>query len=823
MIKIKRQDFFKAGEYSLYYFFCPLWGILVSVFIGSWFVYSGLLKVTVSGFITIFIASTGSLALTIRVIDSKLLEIRKTLSSTEHRSILFRLSQPLLLFSLSPLALHLQQLILLQFLTILVPILLLYELWQVLGVTASQKRFRFLVLYPLILCYCFCTLILFQVNIVHDAFQYYGYLRSWIIDHDLSIYNEFFNYNSERFYNPYPHISSRYLGTSLAFLPFFLIGHIVAYGSQFLGAEYTYLMDGYSLPYTLSVSFGSSLYGFLTILLLIRLARRYFSLSSSLLAAYAVWLGTPLLFFMFQWHGWAHTPSAFTVTLFLLLSRRSHDSEHTFLSWLLVGFVLGWMVLIRPSNILFGTVLLWDVAFVLLSGKKGFLVRLKKYIQEGFFVLLGFLVMFCFQLNYWKQLTGKFIAKPYHEVGDYFSWLLPKIFPLLFSAPRHGLLTWSPLILLSLTGVFFFGRRRRCDGWLYLVLFLQQVYLYACWSIWWTGVGFSNRFFINCSPIFVLGMAALFEKLRAGFGRRILLSLVILLILLNINFIAAYRTDTVPMGIASPQRVVDTELSVTDLYRIVCLDMPPRIGSLIDNFWINENFFSHRLINALQAGSPGRVFILIMVFILFILVTYQGVRICFKSMNWQQGQLYLKVIVSGLSLMLLLNVAVIVAGYDYRPIISIHRIPGDYFTITSPNERELFVNYRQPVTHLDIISYLIYGGDIAQDVCVAVIEVTSWDDRIYSQPLRAGREIAECSINRPEYKADLRHSLSEATVVHRFSLTAYSRSLYTGYGYLTTLCFLEPIMVKKVRVKYSYTRGTMVVTDLILSHRDSPS
>ncbi|MFC1452759.1 hypothetical protein ACFLSJ_05375, partial [Verrucomicrobiota bacterium] len=63
---------------------------------------------------------------------------------------------------------------------------------------APGRLERFLIL----AAYSACLLVFFQVNIVHDAFQYYGYVASVAIDHDLNLYDEIYLNNAYRFYNP---------------------------------------------------------------------------------------------------------------------------------------------------------------------------------------------------------------------------------------------------------------------------------------------------------------------------------------------------------------------------------------------------------------------------------------------------------------------------------------------------------------------------------------------------------------------------------------------------------------------------------------------
>jgi hypothetical protein len=73
--------------------------------------------------------------------------------------------------------------------------------------------------------------------------------------------------------------------------------------------------DGYSMPYVAAVCFASALYGFLAVLLSIRVARDL--TGSGVAAALAIWLGTPLLFYMYVAPVFGHATSAFAVAAFV--------------------------------------------------------------------------------------------------------------------------------------------------------------------------------------------------------------------------------------------------------------------------------------------------------------------------------------------------------------------------------------------------------------------------------------------------------------------------------------------------------------------------
>ena len=84
--------------------------------------------------------------------------------------------------------------------------------------------------------------------------------------------------------------------------------------------------DGFSRPYVAAVAYGSAFYGFVAILLSIAAARRRLR-SRSPPPASLVWLGTPLLFYMYVAPPFSHACSAFAVALFVTvwLQRAAND------------------------------------------------------------------------------------------------------------------------------------------------------------------------------------------------------------------------------------------------------------------------------------------------------------------------------------------------------------------------------------------------------------------------------------------------------------------------------------------------------------------
>ena len=104
-----------------------------------------------------------------------------------------------------------------------------------------------------------CFFVLFQVNIIHDAFQYLATLVSVVKDFDLNFYNELYLQNAYRFYNPATLNSARYLGVPLLEVPFFAAGELLARVMALLGSYHA--PNGMTFPYLFMVSLSSTFFG----------------------------------------------------------------------------------------------------------------------------------------------------------------------------------------------------------------------------------------------------------------------------------------------------------------------------------------------------------------------------------------------------------------------------------------------------------------------------------------------------------------------------------------------------------------------------------
>jgi len=162
-----------------------------------------------------------------------------------------------------------------------------------------------------------------------------------------------------------------------------------------------------------------------------------------------------------------------------------------------------------------------------------------------------FLIVTAFpQLLFWKVLYGRFlwgqevVPLSFHSANFYFT---------LFSTWR-GLFVWTPVTLLATIGIFFLIRKDKNTALGLILCYLFQVYLIsvffaACFKAS-IGIGhaFGARRLINCTPIFIVGLAALIHWLFARFPKSkvYVKSLLFIIVVWNMLFIIQYKLNFIP-------------------------------------------------------------------------------------------------------------------------------------------------------------------------------------------------------------------------------------------------------------------------------------
>ncbi len=343
---------------------------------------------------------------------------------------------------------------------------------------------------------------------------------------------------------PTAHLSNHWTaGASLAWYPAFVAAHAVARG------------DGFQVVYVAAVAFTSALAGLFTMLAAFHvlverraLARRNTkpaenrraearrSTGTVAIACVAVWFGSPLAFYSLRHATMSHAVSAAACAAVVLLSLRLRDAERAEChpersegsstpqrrrsfavfaaqddtrggTWdlLALGMSIGFACAVRPQNVVIALVPLLLVPRVL---------------RGAHLVIGGALVAALPQLIVSQTLWGAPLA--FVNIGgrahpwQMFATFRP--FETLFSW-YHGLATWTPLLVLAIAGLFALAKSDRGLARAGLVTFAAQWMLLSILERWfWGGASFGQRRFDSLTIFFILGLAALLERLPRWLG-----------------------------------------------------------------------------------------------------------------------------------------------------------------------------------------------------------------------------------------------------------------------------------------------------------------
>ena len=356
-----------------------------------------------------------------------------------------------------------------------------------------------------------------------DEIQYFSYLRSLWFDGDVSFENEyryFYDRNigrGENFHATFLQLETDAgrrpnfgtLGAALLWTPFYAAGDATARLMAAAGANVE--VDGFSPPYLRAVAYGSAVYGFLAIVLGISALRRIMGPSTfrgaDVVAGVLVWVGTPLLFYMYIAPPYAHAPSAFAVALFVCIWLHVRGTW-TARGAIALGLSGALMAMVREQDALLviGPALDFALTAVRRPGRGALTTA-----AAG---ALAFAIGYAPQLLAYKALNG--YAGPSKLVVRKMTWYSPHALEVLFST-GHGFLFWTPLAVVALAGLVALALRGSADarrvGWCMLLMLAAQVYVSGSVESWKVAGAFGQRRFVAITVLLVIGLGVLLRTL----------------------------------------------------------------------------------------------------------------------------------------------------------------------------------------------------------------------------------------------------------------------------------------------------------------------
>ena len=357
-----------------------------------------------------------------------------------------------------------------------------------------------------------------------DGYEYYSLLRSPVLDGDLDFVNDFAGLGSRPVHSSRGEVTSRVaMGVSLFWAPHFLLAHLLALA----GLDRA---DGFGPLYQAAVTAASYVYAFAALLIVEALLRRRASRAVALVVVLAIWLATPLHFYMTANPSMSHGVSVFAATAMIWLWLRLREGTEP-RSWALVGLAGGLTALVRPQDAVLLAIPALDL--VLRPGPA-------RRALVGLLVppaLLGIA-----QLLLWFAMYGPGFTTVVRE-QNLVAGTSPHVMDFLFAA-RHGMLTWTPLYALAIAGWAAWAARERLVPGLFATAFTLAVLVNSTTADWWGSDSFGQRRMLALTPLFALGLAEIVEWFR----RRPLVPIaagLALLVLWNLQFEYVYNAGLV--------------------------------------------------------------------------------------------------------------------------------------------------------------------------------------------------------------------------------------------------------------------------------------
>ena len=366
-----------------------------------------------------------------------------------------------------------------------------------------------------------------------DEVEYFSYLRSLWFDHDVSFENEYRYFYDHRiaqtpdFHQTFLELQTSTgrrinygtIGCAMLWAPFYGVADVATRVMRAMGR--TVEVDGYAQPYLSAVAYGSAFYGFAAVVIAIAVARRMvgkYETSSGVI----VWLGTPLLFYMYVAPPFSHACSAFAVALFVAVWLKVRET------WSVRGIVVlalaaALMAMVREQDIL--CALGPAVDFALERNQ-----RPQRKLMAAAVGAAAFLIGYLPQLIAYQALNG--FPRPSPLVTRKMFWYSPHALQVLLD-PEHGFFFWTPLALLAVAGLILLvalarpligeeaetGDDRQIAGCM-LLMVAMQVYVSGAVESWTVAGAFGQRRFVAVTIFLVIGLAA-FRRWVAFRGARL--------------------------------------------------------------------------------------------------------------------------------------------------------------------------------------------------------------------------------------------------------------------------------------------------------------
>ena len=330
-------------------------------------------------------------------------------------------------------------------------------------------------------------------------------------------------------------------GFAIIYAPFFFIGHLWAK----LGG---YPMDGFSFPYQFMVAHGLLLYILPGIYFLRKVLLRFFSDKVTAFTMLFLVLGTNYFHETFNDYIQPHAVLFTAYSLLLYLTIKWHDQPTGKVAFMM-GLLMAWMILARPSEILCIIIpLFWNV-----QDKATFQLKiqlLKKNLSHILLMIGGGLLIGLPQLIHWKVVTDKFLFYSYGQTEgfDFDGRYLRQV---LFDFKKSWFV-YTPIIVFPVIATFFMRRFNKAISYAVMLFLGLNFYLLASWAAWWNGGSFGMRYFVESYAIIALPWGYLNQRILST---KVWLKSIVLIVMCALTFLNLFQTWQYVNWIIPPDRM----------------------------------------------------------------------------------------------------------------------------------------------------------------------------------------------------------------------------------------------------------------------------
>jgi hypothetical protein len=405
-----------------------------------------------------------------------------------------------------------------------------------------------------------CTLPLVNPWVRGDGVGYYAFARAPLIQHNLDFRQDWLRANSSfrmgrvddqnqllpAEFTSTGHVDNHFsIGPAILWSPFLLAAHGAVKIDHLFGGNIP--ADGFSFPYIFATVIATALYGFLGICLSFEIAKKYLPARWAFLGSLGIWFASSLPVYMYFNPSWSHAQSAFVTALFFWYWDRTR-ADRTSTQWLVLGLISGLMMDVYYICAVLLVVPLFESLVGYWQGVRSQQIQSvgRLFFQNALFTLTIFLA-FVPTLIVKKIIYGNYWEFGY---GPHWTFTSPALLKVCFSS-EHGLFSWTPVILLAVLGLVVLQNHDRALSVYSVLAFATYLYTIGCYDDWAGISSFGNRFFISLTPLFILGLASLFDSLAEAWQERraaiLAASITTALIAWNMGLVFQWGTHLIPV------------------------------------------------------------------------------------------------------------------------------------------------------------------------------------------------------------------------------------------------------------------------------------